>query len=85
MEIDQALEETGFVKYQFGPDSDPCEKCEVTHKQLYFGNACYEYPNDGDYYCADCVIDVAKSNRDYIEHCYREIKNMPETPEKAEG
>ena len=54
----KALHNTGFKTCLFPADSDPCEKCGKSFRQLYF-----QGPTDaGRYYCADCVIVEYKKN-----------------------
>ncbi len=61
-----ALDETGFVICKFGPTShDTCDRCKEPNKQLYFGNRCSFDSREGDYWCEDCVIYLAKINQDY--------------------
>jgi hypothetical protein len=59
----KALDVTGFVKCEFEPDNHPCEHCGKKQKQLYFGNRDYWDSREGDYYCADCVIDYHQNSR----------------------
>lgn len=58
-DADTALRQTGFVICTFPPDDDECEKCGEPFKQHYFRSIGGEYPDDGDYYCLDCVIALA--------------------------
>ena len=57
--LSQALTYLGFEICLFPPDSDPCERCGETNKQLYF-----QGPTDaGRYYCADCIVEEYETNK----------------------
>lgn len=62
--LDDALRMTGFSKCKFGPDSEPCEKCETPQKQLYWRSV-DPYSQDGEYFCDDCVVSEAEENARY--------------------
>ena len=60
--LSEALTGTGFEKCEFGPDNDPCKKCGKTKVQLYFGNRDYWDSREGDYWCAECLIELHQDN-----------------------
>jgi len=43
----------GFIKCLFKPDYTTCDKCNKSHKQLYYRRISFE---DGEYYCYDCIL-----------------------------
>lgn len=61
-----ALTFTGYVICEFPPDVDPCEKCGCNEQQLYFRSVDV-FSQDGEYSCADCVIEEYKSNLEWGE------------------
>lgn len=58
-DLEQAIKITGFKKCEFGPDNDPCERCDMNWKQLYYMRTDY-WENEGIYYCESCVIEFAE-------------------------
>lgn len=62
-ELAEALEQTGFEICTFGPDEDPCDNCKKNHRQHYFGNTSVEDCREGDYFCAECVIELHRANQ----------------------
>jgi hypothetical protein len=71
MEINEACELTGFVICEFEPDEDPCDECDKTGKQLYYCRTDY-WTEEGEYFCADCVIAQAEDN----ERAAKEISDI---------
>lgn len=60
-----ALESTGFEICKFGPDeNDSCERCNKSNQQLYYLRTNY-WSEEGDYFCADCVIQLHTDNLEY--------------------
>ncbi len=64
MDVNQAKKLTGFSNCNFGPSGDPCEQCDKEQVQLYF-RSCDPFSNDGEYFCAGCLIKEAEENARY--------------------
>ncbi len=52
--FEEALQQTGATKCEFGPDEDECETCGKPNLQLYYIRTCYEV-DEGEYCCAECI------------------------------
>ena len=65
MDIEQALNETNFVRCNFKADGeDKCDSCAKQIKKgksVFYNRTGYEY-DEGDYYCEACTIRWAKNN-----------------------
>lgn len=81
MDIEKALENTNFVKCNFGPDGDCCDKCDKPNLQLYYRRTCWEV-DEGQYHCANCVISEAEENARITEvtcgECGEKFTGWPE-------
>lgn len=85
MELVEALKITGFEKCEFEPDSDPCEKCNATDKQLYYRRTSY-WNEEGNYFCADCVVMHAEEINSVVDiKCSRCGDVFPGWPEQVGG
>lgn len=82
MELEEALELTGAVICEFGPDEDECETCGEAQKQLYYIRTCYEV-DEGEYHCEDCIKKKPEEWEDFgnglvelhLEHLQEQKKN----------
>jgi hypothetical protein len=68
--LSAALEATGFVICEFPADDDKCEKCNKPNLHHYFRRTDYE-SNDGEYFCAECVIKMHATIIAYTEEFSR--------------
>lgn len=66
-EMLKALQLTGFVPCEYGPDDDPCEICGVSQRQLYFGNQTAFDAREGDLWCGHCLLAFAEKLEDDFE------------------
>lgn len=66
MKLKKALEIVNFSKCDFGPDSDPCDKCGKTNRQMYYRRTDY-WENQGEYFCSSCVVKAAEEIESLIE------------------
>ena len=57
--LELAIEKTGFQVCEFEPDGSPCECCKKPNLQHYWRRTDY-WENEGEYFCADCVINLAE-------------------------
>lgn len=69
-----ALSRTGFEICQFGPcDGDTCDICDRSNVQLYYRRTSYDC-DEGEYYCADCVMQEHAQNQADLKMIEDKIK-----------